>query len=667
MRISSLFRKHTQQAANGESTENTDDSDADSDGNVQRFIDQKRGLITDAQTAEGGVDKFLKTGSVGATYAFDNPAFSVQDTIRGSGREAYNEATGENLSKEEFAQKAADAWQSGEADAKEAVTDGPLAAVTGMPQFVGAAVDAGNKAAGKDTNYEEKGDDLQEEIDRAAIGAASVVAGDFVRNFTGIDPNAEDGAGGEGAADAFAFADVLPGAGKAAGSLAKAGTKAVSKQSVKQGTTMGIGSIFGSGLEAGAKQLSKLGVSSGSATRGLASTTDDGLSSVLRQTGDASSPLSRKIGNFRDDVIRQTRQTDDGVEQTLRQTDSTGDDALDSVVRNNDNLGDDTADAVRRGDSGADDTIEQTRRGDTDSGSLSTSRLFGGSTGLATAGGITGGLGGAYVGTNLFGSDGGAGGSGSGDGNGDGSGGGGGGDSAGQYDETTVGELRGGWMLVRRDYSDGSQKFYVGGVSDGDYYFITASGGVEEVPGYPEAEIPLFDSEQAARDAHQKWLDQNGEESGPDGEGDPSGSGGSGGSGSGGSGSESGWSEWQQVQELEYGWFVFGREHTSGKLELALVGTKDGQRYYINSDGEVQEKAVVFSSMEELQAAWNAFLKRVQQQGGPQGNDEMSGTPPRPGKVGTDSASTGASMRSLVGIAALGGALYLYQKRNGGN
>jgi len=198
---------------------------------------------------------------------------------------------------------------------------------------------------------------------------------------------------------------------------------------------------------------------------------------------------------------------------------------------------------------------------------------------------------------------------------------------------TSYGELQrieflaGEWALVYQDArASDRQRFFVL-KSDGEtIQAIEADGVVVEETAEQGAldRLPSYESEPAAREAHQAWVDsqENGGENGP-------------GAGGGQGGQQYG--EWTRIEQVGP-WVVWGREakDADARQFVAASTNTSGTAIYLQPEGEVAETAHVFEDTAALQDALEAFAERE-----------------RRGDVPTDESPTGASPdKSTIAAAA---------------
>ncbi|MBZ6496021.1 hypothetical protein [Natrinema longum] len=171
---------------------------------------------------------------------------------------------------------------------------------------------------------------------------------------------------------------------------------------------------------------------------------------------------------------------------------------------------------------------------------------------------------------------------------------------AGWGDPEPIAELEGGWVLSRQEQTTGSDDryFVAGGPSSGEQFLAAGGEAVQPDPDATLDDVPSFDTESAARQAHQAWLEQAGSASDSDGSGE--------------------WDELEALEELGNGWvlwrqekidgtdrrFFVTREHSSG-IEVLLSG---GNAEVVDGQTPIEELPS-FPSESDARTAYQAWLE----------------------------------------------------------
>jgi hypothetical protein len=184
----------------------------------------------------------------------------------------------------------------------------------------------------------------------------------------------------------------------------------------------------------------------------------------------------------------------------------------------------------------------------------------------------------------------------------------------------TIEELAGGWTLFGQEATDGSTRYFVSRPSSNadQVALLTSGGGVESFEAStPPGELPSFESADAARSAHQKWLEEqekNGEQP------------------------EQEWTEWEEIESAPP-WYVYGRSQVTGdRQQFVIGGLREGSRVYLAPEGEIVEEPHIFERIDAAAAALSAYFERTESGEVPEA-DRPTGERPSPGSVGEDVAN----------------------------
>lgn len=268
-------------------------------------------------------------------------------------------------------------------------------------------------------------------------------------------------------------------------------------------------------------------------------------------------------------------------------------------------------------------------------------------------------------------------------------------------DEATHGEgwaepeeidlLDGNWSLLRQERLEGdrSRYFVIGGPNPDTIEAMSSGSGTEPITQDDTFDdLPAFDTEDAAREAHAAWLAEHGEdlpdddqETDPDENEETTDSEGN------------RWSEWEIVDEAAP-WFVFGRfiiEPADAEGEEYLIAGEGsgGGEVYLAPNAEIVDAPYIYESTGDVEAALVAYFEAVDageipeedQPTGGQPNDNAVARAAGPsgrgsGQVGqrpTDAAGALGAVGRLIGtvarnpvlLVAVVGAGYLIWQRHG--
>ena len=204
--------------------------------------------------------------------------------------------------------------------------------------------------------------------------------------------------------------------------------------------------------------------------------------------------------------------------------------------------------------------------------------------------------------------------------------------------------LAGEWALVYQNAQGSDRQRYFVLRSDGEtIQAIEADGVVVEELAEQGAldRLPSYDTEPAAREAHQAWVDsqENGGKNAP-------GSGGQGGQGQ-------QYGEWTRIEQVGP-WVVWGREakNADARQFIAASTNSSGTAIYLQPEGEVAETAHVFEDTAALQDALEAFAER-ERRGDVPTDESPTGTSPDKSTIAAAADEAGAN----EGDAAAGGPL----------
>ncbi|APW99406.1 hypothetical protein CHINAEXTREME_17235 [Halobiforma lacisalsi AJ5] len=226
-----------------------------------------------------------------------------------------------------------------------------------------------------------------------------------------------------------------------------------------------------------------------------------------------------------------------------------------------------------------------------------------------------------------------------------------------------------GWTLTYQAERDDSEvrRYFVTRLhpETGQFQALTIpSGQVEDyADDTPLDELPHSSREDDAREAYQTWLEEN----------DPEPGAGSG-AGSGNGDDESpAWGEWQRVDEAAP-WWIWGRDHLEEDRSQFLIAgeSDDGSAVYLNGAGEVVDEPAIFETIDEVQAALEAYFQRTGSGDVPD-DRRPTGNSPAPETIGQEASEAGADSsgnvsgkKLLAGAALVGTAIYLYNRGENG-
>lgn len=233
------------------------------------------------------------------------------------------------------------------------------------------------------------------------------------------------------------------------------------------------------------------------------------------------------------------------------------------------------------------------------------------------------------------------------------------GDDSAQWSElqTLETDWEGGWNLAyQQRVNDRNRRrwFVIRMTQDEQFQALTMTGQVEDIPQDASLEeVPHTDSEDEARRAYKQWAEEN--VNGEDGS-----------DGSSGSGESGEWSEWQEVSE-QYGWVIYGREHSRENRVQFFAGseTDDGTTVYLQPDGTPGQEQHIFDSQEALEQALQEYAQRTEngevpqdrQPTGRQPNNRPSGQS-ESAVSGLIEAVGGPRNAAIIGTLAAGGLYY---------
>lgn len=218
----------------------------------------------------------------------------------------------------------------------------------------------------------------------------------------------------------------------------------------------------------------------------------------------------------------------------------------------------------------------------------------------------------------------------------------------------TVDELEFGWVLLKQERIDGSDRrfFLTRGHESG--IEVIVSGGSTEVVGEqtPLEDVPSHPKESDARTAYEKWLDEHEEEERDD--------------------EEAAWSEWEEINVVEP-WHIYGRSHEDGeRVEFVVSGVlEDETVVYLGPNGDVRDEAHIYTSIDDVEAALEAYFQNVEDGNVPDDRQPTGDAPPMdavdsgtpaPGSGGlVDRVTSSPALAiGLLGVAA--GGYYAYQE-----
>lgn len=233
-------------------------------------------------------------------------------------------------------------------------------------------------------------------------------------------------------------------------------------------------------------------------------------------------------------------------------------------------------------------------------------------------------------------------------------------DGGGQPGEDTPGEAQwgrpdrieeyiGGWGLIEQpnlEDPDISRYFVMRETVDRVVQALNMSGVAENYPGYPGQtsleELPHTEDRQEAEDAYEAWLDDADEQDIRDG--DPN---------YGGEDVEDEeWSEWREIDE-QAGWFIFRRQHLAEDREEFFAAGVDsqGNTVFLGPDGEIQDEEHIFESLQEVNAAIQAYASKADN-GEHDGRRMPTGSSPGAGTLPGAQAGPAGGGLPLIGPAA---------------
>lgn len=213
-----------------------------------------------------------------------------------------------------------------------------------------------------------------------------------------------------------------------------------------------------------------------------------------------------------------------------------------------------------------------------------------------------------------------------------------------------VDTLDGGFILARQDHrTEDLTRWFVFRSNGDTLEFIESGGNLTEADDDAEwGDLPYFDTEQGARDAHAAWAEENPDDAE---NGDET----------------SEWGEWRQARQIR-DWWIYAREHTTeDRVQFLVAGeTRDGDRIYLGPNGEVRDDQHVFESVEEIERALQAYYEAENSGDVPEGRQPTGNAPPAEDvNEDTDDASSGGGgklgqivkdNKLLVGAVGVGAA-----------
>jgi hypothetical protein len=217
---------------------------------------------------------------------------------------------------------------------------------------------------------------------------------------------------------------------------------------------------------------------------------------------------------------------------------------------------------------------------------------------------------------------------------------------SGWNEPTTVEELEGGWSLISQSRVEGESTrwFLLGGPNGGEA--LKASGQTEAVDeGATLDEVPSIETETAAREAHQKWLEEFA--------------------------SKAKWGNWGKVDELPP-WFVYRRDHNQDdRSEWQVKGkTRDGSEIWLGPDGSPTDEPHTFTSRSAVDKAIEAYRRKVESGDIPD-DQRPTGSPPSAPDGDQEGGSSGSIVSMIVGnpvvlVGVIVVAYLLYRRYGGG-
>lgn len=211
------------------------------------------------------------------------------------------------------------------------------------------------------------------------------------------------------------------------------------------------------------------------------------------------------------------------------------------------------------------------------------------------------------------------------------------------------------WTLSRLEaQSANAERFSIARGTGPTTVEVLGPDGVEELNAAASFnEWPLFESEEAAREAHAEWLESNEGQNERD--------------------EDNPWGEWQQARQVG-NWVIWIRQHSEeDRAQYAMGGSVNGTDLWIHPEGDVGRERYAFDSLEALQEAYAAYQQRIQDgedlpqpngpPSGPPDPDPSSGTPGGGGGGGS-LAELASNPLVLVGVAGAGYVAYRNSRGN---
>lgn len=231
----------------------------------------------------------------------------------------------------------------------------------------------------------------------------------------------------------------------------------------------------------------------------------------------------------------------------------------------------------------------------------------------------------------------------------------GGGDDATGWAIEPVDGLAYGWQLSRLYNESGGERYIVTRPIDQSTLEVLTPPSTPKTEmiaaDTPFGDYPHFETEQAARDRYEQWVDNTDEE---DRDAD-----------------ENPWTEWTRAEQVG-NWTLYLREHTeSDERQFAIGGRYQGTDIWIHPGGDVETERYAFESIEAAQQAYAAYLERVengedlpQPEGPPQNPPDPDPSAGTPG--GVSGGSLGDALSNPLVLAGAAGIGYLAYRSYGG-
>ena len=189
--------------------------------------------------------------------------------------------------------------------------------------------------------------------------------------------------------------------------------------------------------------------------------------------------------------------------------------------------------------------------------------------------------------------------------------------------------LEAGWVLAYQDEKNGDARrwFVIRTNESGTLQAVNPNGETYSRSGNePLDAMPHYDTEEAAREAYNEWLNRNG---------------------GGGTGDGSAWGAWNMARE-EPPWFIFTRSHTERDDQqfLAAGQNSEGEEVYLQPDGTAGTTAHIYDSSGALTDAISAYRERASN--GNTGPNAPTGAAPSAEDVREDAAGATRGVRGVV-------------------